>query len=862
METRETFTVLGGVYTIDNGVITNAKLATMAALSVKVNATNATAAPTDLAASADNTVLLRSGTAIIWSLITTSNLTDAAVTYQKFQNISATQKVLGRNSAGAGPTEELSASQILDWLSATQGAVIYRGASGWAALAPGTAGQVLQTNGASANPTWATVSGGGSLSGLTATNVPVATSATAIAPSGSTSATGIFFKNTTNFMGVNQNNPQYSLDVSGTIHSDGSINADGSLNTNAFLNQDGVYAQGTGTANYFTYYNNWNNLGSFEFKGKDATLSLFKLVGSGTGSVIFPTLTGTGNRLMSLDASGTAVRTSIDPANISGTNTGDQTITLTGPVTGSGTGSFATTITDAAVTLAKMANLGNQLLIGRNSAGTGVPEALSASQVLDWISATQGSILYRNATGWVALAPGTDGNVLTTHSTGANPTWTAVSGGSGFSNPMTTLGDIIYGGASGAATRLAGNTTTTPKILMSTGASSAATAPTWSDGSTAFILNQIGFSQTASIWISGNVKTDGGIISGNTTITNGGGFTYIISNGNTTSGIKFWVNSGGDLAALFGGDKKIQFPGSVTSGTSSDVTGMTEGSTLSVKGDNSATTGTGSTFRFNQTVATSGVVIGSLNYAKASQASGTVADLRAFASIIDQGSANPITAATAGRFGFLLTATSGGTITTYKGIEIAPGANTSTAATISTYYGVFNDAPFGAGTLTITNRYAFYNNDANATNYLKGPMFLPSLGTSTADKLSGHVNSSGEQVVISIGSGLSLSGNTLSATGAGAGSLAVINDADYTVATGVTHVLYKTMTATRTLTLPAASSSTNRVITVGNGGGGAFSITTSASMRENGSTTSTSIPQNHYYTLMSDGTEWWIVQKF
>ena len=37
-------------------------------------------------------------------------------------------------------------------------------------------------------------------------------------------------------------------------------------------------------------------------------------------------------------------------ANLSGTNTGDQTITLTGAVTGSGTGSFATTIANSGVT--------------------------------------------------------------------------------------------------------------------------------------------------------------------------------------------------------------------------------------------------------------------------------------------------------------------------------------------------------------------------------------------------------------------------------------------------------------------------------------------------------------------------------
>ena len=47
------------------------------------------------------------------------------------------------------------------------------------------------------------------------------------------------------------------------------------------------------------------------------------------------------------------------------------------------------------------------------------------------------------------------------------------------SNPMTTLGDVLYGGSSGAPTRLAGNTTTTPKYLKSLGSAGAATAPTF-----------------------------------------------------------------------------------------------------------------------------------------------------------------------------------------------------------------------------------------------------------------------------------------------------------------------------------------------------------------------------------------------
>ena len=46
-------------------------------------------------------------------------------------------------------------------------------------------------------------------------------------------------------------------------------------------------------------------------------------------------------------------------------------------------------------------------------------------------------------------------------------------------NPLTTLGDVIYGGLAGVQTRLAGNTTTTRKFLRQTGTGSASAAPAW-----------------------------------------------------------------------------------------------------------------------------------------------------------------------------------------------------------------------------------------------------------------------------------------------------------------------------------------------------------------------------------------------
>lgn len=46
-------------------------------------------------------------------------------------------------------------------------------------------------------------------------------------------------------------------------------------------------------------------------------------------------------------------------------------------------------------------------------------------------------------------------------------------------SPMTTLGDIIYGGALGAGIRLAGNTTTSRRFLRQTGTGTASAAPVW-----------------------------------------------------------------------------------------------------------------------------------------------------------------------------------------------------------------------------------------------------------------------------------------------------------------------------------------------------------------------------------------------
>lgn len=78
-------------------------------------------------------------------------------------------------------------------------------------------------------------------------------------------------------------------------------------------------------------------------------------------------------------------------------------------------------------------------LLRVNAGVTGV-EFKGLSDVLDDLGATEGDILYRSASGWVVLGPGTAGQVLTTGGTGADPAWAAGGGGGGGGHPYEAFG--------------------------------------------------------------------------------------------------------------------------------------------------------------------------------------------------------------------------------------------------------------------------------------------------------------------------------------------------------------------------------------------------------------------------------------
>jgi len=111
----------------------------------------------------------------------------------------------------------------------------------------------------------------------------------------------------------------------------------------------------------------------------------------------------------------------VSATNLSGTNTGDQTITLTSDVTGSGTGSFATTIAAGVVSNSKLANVATATIKGRTTAGTGSPEDLTGTQATALLDAFTSTLK--------GLAPASGGG--TTNFLRADGTWAAPPGSGG-----------------------------------------------------------------------------------------------------------------------------------------------------------------------------------------------------------------------------------------------------------------------------------------------------------------------------------------------------------------------------------------------------------------------------------------------
>ncbi len=148
--------------------------------------------------------------------------------------------------------------------------------------------------------------------------------------------------------------------------------------------------------------------------------------------------------------------------NLTGTNSGDQTITLTSDVTGSGTGSFAATIANDAVTNPKLANMATATFKGRTTAGTGDPEDLTVAQAKTLLDLTgtnsgdqslfstiavsgQSNVVADATSDTLTLAAGA--NVTITTNAGTDTITIAAAGGSGSPGGANTQIQYNDGGA-------------------------------------------------------------------------------------------------------------------------------------------------------------------------------------------------------------------------------------------------------------------------------------------------------------------------------------------------------------------------------------------------------------------------------
>ena len=378
-----------------------------------------------------------------------------AVTFAKFQQI-ATGSLLGRSTAATGNVEVIS---VGSGLSLSGGVLSNTGAVGTV-----TSVSVVTANGVS-----------GSVA--TSTTTPAITltlgaiTPTSVAASGTVTGS--------NLSGTNTGNQTITLTGDVTGSGTGSFAATIAANavtlakfqqiaTNSLL---GRSTAATGNIEVITVGSGLSLSGGvLSNAGASGTVTSVSVVTANGVSGSVATATTTPAITLTLGAitpTSVAASGTVTGSNLSGTNTGDQTITLTGDVTGSGTGSFAATIAAGAVSLSKMANLAANSFIGNNTGSAATPLALSGTQATALLN-----VFTTSLKGVVPASGGGSTNFLCADGTWSVPVGTGTIGGS-IANTQIAVGsgsNTIAG--SGALTFASG------QVLLANGAT-AQTTP-WS----------------------------------------------------------------------------------------------------------------------------------------------------------------------------------------------------------------------------------------------------------------------------------------------------------------------------------------------------------------------------------------------
>jgi hypothetical protein len=224
-----------------------------------------------------------------------------------------------------------------------------------------------------------------------------------------------------------------------------------------------------------------------------------------------------------------------------------------------GTGSALTRPTDYPSGSTTMAFYGMAVAVqaGTTYGGTVWFVATTGAITIDTTSVSWDSLSYNVGTAAVGILP------IAAGGTGANTASVA------FNNlsPLTTLGDILYAGAGGTDTRLAGNTTTTRQFLSQTGTGSVSAAPAWIALAASDIPSLAGSiitSGTVGVGVGGTGLSGSSAADGTLLIGNGTGYTLAtltagtgiaVTNGSGSISVAVApTGAGTNVSAVFGQD--------------------------------------------------------------------------------------------------------------------------------------------------------------------------------------------------------------------------------------------------------------------------------------------------------------------
>lgn len=173
---------------------------------------------------------------------------------------------------------------------------------------------------------------------------------------------------------------------------------------------------------------------------------------------------------------------------------------------------------------------GTTLALNHGGTGTAAGSANAAFNALSPMT-TGGDIIYGGASGVATrLSNGSANQVLISNGGTAAPSWSSAV----IVNPMTTGGDTLYGGTSGAPTRLANGTN--GQLFTSSGGTS---APTWTGP------NRVTSSSCASFTGSATVSTD--VTNLSVSITTKGNPVVLILSSDLSGGLSYIQTSSGSV---------------------------------------------------------------------------------------------------------------------------------------------------------------------------------------------------------------------------------------------------------------------------------------------------------------------------